>query len=64
MKNNIVHLDDYRKKKHLERKDLDEAREFLDTIFPTKPLTKEDEEILKEIGIPMVEFNGTTLQEG
>lgn len=63
MKNNLVLLDEYRKKKYLERKNLDEAKDFLNTIFPTKALTKEDEDILKEIGIPMVEFNGTTLQE-
>jgi FAD synthase len=63
MHNKIVLLDEFRKQKDLKNKDIEEAKEFLDTIFPTRPLTVEDEKILKELGIPMVEFTGTTLQE-
>jgi hypothetical protein len=63
MTNKVVLLDEFRKQKHLKNKDFEKAQDFLNTIFPTKPLTEEDEKILKEIGIPMVEFNGSTLKE-
>jgi hypothetical protein len=62
----LAKLEDYRKLKQTRHEMGEEDYSHLDGITLAdleKELTVEDEELLKTIGIPMVEFEGSTLKE-
>jgi hypothetical protein len=62
----LANLEDYRKIKEMRTKYFEEDYPELDGLTLKdleEELTAEDEELLQKIGIPMVEFEGSTLKE-
>lgn len=59
----IIYLDEYRKKKEQRNmEDYSHLESFTEQELQGT-LSPEDEQILKQIGIPMVEFGGSTITE-
>jgi len=62
----IVNIEEYRKMKEMRIKYFEEDHPELDGLTLAdleEDLSSKDTELLKQIGIPMVEFDGSTLKE-
>lgn len=62
----LANLEDYRKLKQSRKVMVEEDYPNLEGVTLAdleEELTAEDEELLQKIGIPMVEFEGSTLKE-